>query len=329
MIVMTGGTRGLGRVAAQQIELGGTKIMGARDGAEVPVGWSSRPLDLASLESVRRFVESLPDEPVTHLILNAGVQFPTADKRTAEGIEVTFATNHLAHHLLLRLLMPRLSPGARVVITSSGTHDPRERTGVPAPRHAIAELLAHPECDPTRDPPRVGGMRAYSSSKLCNLMTARYLAASEAACAGGWSVFAYDPGLTPGTGLVRGQPWLVRNLVWPLLPILAPFFAGMNDVKAAGRGLAELTTSARAPAGQVYAALRRGRLTWPTPSEMAMDDAAAAALWRDSAVLTCRSLAAVTLKAMGHSAPGTTPAAQDELACRELVTEDQARPDLT
>lgn len=286
MLVMTGGTRGLGRVAAGRMPIAGARIMAARDVGAAPQGWDGRAVDLASLASVRAFVAALPDEPVSHLILNAGGQLPTAGRRTVDGFETTFATNHLAHYLLLRLLMPRLAPGARVVITSSGTHDPAEKTGVPAPRHADAARLAHPDRDPDGDGDGViGGMRAYSASKLCNLLTARRLAASEEARSGRWSVFAYDPGLTPGTGLVRGQPWIVRALVWPLLPLAVPFSKGMNTLANAGRGLAELATAAQAPEGRVYAALRKGRLTWPDPSEIARDDDTARRLWEDSAAL--------------------------------------------
>ncbi len=284
LTVMTGGTRGLGRVAAEKMMTPGSRVMGVRVAHDVPTGWLSAPLDLASLESVRAFVAELPDGPVTHLILNAGGQNATAKSRTVDGFETTFATNHLAHYLLLRLLMPRLADGARVVLTSSGTHDPREKTGVPPPRHADARRLAHPDRYPDADRiPAIGGMRAYSSSKLCNLMTARYLAQSDAARAGGWSVFAYDPGLTPGTGLVRNQPWIVRSLVWPLLPLFVASSKGMNTLAAAGWGLAELSTTA--PAGGIYAALRKGKLTWPEPSDIARDDGAVEALWRDSATL--------------------------------------------
>lgn len=284
LVVMTGGTRGLGRVAAEQMTGLGTPIMGARRPEDVPAGWHYQPLDLASLASVRAFAAALPEGPISHLILNAGGQRPDTKARSADGFELTFATNHLAHYLLLRLLMPRLSDGARIVITSSGTHDPEEKTGVPPPRHARAEWLAYPERDPQADRLQAtAGMRAYSASKLCNLMTARHLAGSDAARVRGWRVFAYDPGLTPGTGLVRSQPWFVRTLIWPLLPLMLPFSKGMNSLAGAGRGLAELATSAVAPEGRVYASLRKGRLTWPDPSVIARDDNAGQALWDDSA----------------------------------------------
>ena len=286
LIVMTGGTRGLGRVAAQCLKAEGLKIMGARDMVAVPDGWHGSYLDLSSLKSVRAFVASLPDGPISHLILNAGGQSPTAAGRTEDGFETTFASNHLAHYLMLRLLMPRLAERARIVITSSGTHDPREKTGVPPPRHADAYRLAYPEReDRPEKSDLMAGMRAYSSSKLCNVMTARFLAQSAEAISRDWQVFAYDPGATPGTGLVRHHSWAIRNLIWPILPVVIPFSPGFNTMRNAGRGLAHLADDATAPLGKLYAALRRGRLTWPDPSDLARNDEACAKLWADSADL--------------------------------------------
>jgi NAD(P)-dependent dehydrogenase (short-subunit alcohol dehydrogenase family) len=286
LAIMTGGTRGLGRVAAERIAPQSTRIMGARNAADVPAGWQGSTLDLDSLASVRAFVARLPDRPISHLVLNAGQQRADAAARSVDGFEATFATNHLAHYLLLRLLMPRLTDGARIVITSSGTHDPREKTGVPAPRHARAKWLAYPERDSQPDRrPTVAGMRAYSSSKLCNLLTARYLAQCDEARSRHWQVFAYDPGLTPGTGLIRNQPWVVRKLVWPLLPLVVPLIDSMNTLADAGRGLAELATTVTAKDGRVYAALRKGHLTWPDPSDIACDDAVMRLLWHDSEAL--------------------------------------------
>ncbi len=287
LTVMTGATSGLGRVAACQLLVGrdarlivGARGPGAPDGAEV------RPLDLASLSSVRAFAAGLCGEKIDALVLNAGGQRPTIAGRTVDGFEPTFATNHLAHYLLLRLLMPQLSPGARIVITTSSTHDPAEKTGVPPPRHADTERLARPETDADVDRlPMTAGMRAYSASKLCNLLTARALAASPEAHAAGWAVIAFDPGLTPGTGLVRHQHWAVRALVWPLLPLAVRFSKMMNSLPDAGRGLFDLATTAVPPPGRVYAALRRGRITWPDPSELARDDAVMRRLWDDSAAL--------------------------------------------
>jgi NAD(P)-dependent dehydrogenase (short-subunit alcohol dehydrogenase family) len=113
-IVMTGATSGIGKVAAEQIrEMPGVHlVVGARvappDGREVVL-----PLDLARLESVRAFVRQLEaalgDRQINGLVLNAGTQFGNIDQRTEDGFEATFAVNHLAHYMLLRLLTPRLA----------------------------------------------------------------------------------------------------------------------------------------------------------------------------------------------------------------------------
>ncbi|MDN5860166.1 MAG: SDR family NAD(P)-dependent oxidoreductase, partial [Pseudonocardia sp.] len=216
-IVMTGGTSGLGAVAAHTLAESGANrlLLGARGG--VPDSLATRTdvevlaLDLASLDSVRRFAErvSARIERIDALVLNAGVTRADVDRRTLDGFETTFAINHLGHHLMLRLLLDRLADGARVVLTTSGAHDPAERTRFAPPRHADARLLAHPELDPNldRDALTAGG-RAYAASKLCSILTARALTAQPQARARGLTVIAYCPGETPGTGVARQLPQL-------------------------------------------------------------------------------------------------------------------------
>ncbi len=289
-ILMTGGSRGIGAEALRHLgRLPGARLwLGVRWPA--PAGVTALPLDLASLASVAGFADAviagLAGQRIDALVLNAGGQRPSVAERSADGHELTFAANHLGHFLLLHRLAPHLADGARVVITSSGTHDPDERTGVPPPRHADARWLADPAQDPGLDGnPITAGMRAYAASKLCNLMTARVLAGDAAMAARGISVVAYDPGLTPGTGLVRQQMWPVRVLLWPLLPLLLPFGKTMNSLADAGRHLALLASDLRPPPGRVYASLRKGRITWPEPSALARDDMACRRLWQDSLAL--------------------------------------------
>lgn len=282
-MVMTGATSGIGLVAAKRlIGQGQQLIAGVRGAREVP-GAVLLPLDLASLTSVRAFAAQV-DGPIEALVLNAGMQVHTASDRSADGYELTFATNHLAHYLLARLLLPKMAPGARIILTSSGTHDPAEKTGIPAPLHADAHKLAHPESDPELSKSGMAaGLRAYSSSKLCNLMTARVLAAQAAVKANSISVHAYDPGFIPATGLARGAPWIVRRLIMPLLSAV-PLAKGMNTLEAGGSALAGLADGSIDGPG-VYMSLRGGKPTWPQPSVLARDDALGQQLWADSAAL--------------------------------------------
>jgi NAD(P)-dependent dehydrogenase (short-subunit alcohol dehydrogenase family) len=191
-VVMTGGTAGLGAVAAQQIfRTQNTRLLlGARGRA--PNQIETLHLDLTSLANVRAFAADVAAELrntlIDVLVLNAGVQFTNVNQRTKDGFETTFAVNHLSHYLLLRLLLPRLAECAVVVITTSDTHDPA--LNPLGPKQIDPERLAHPPVDGPRG--FLAGVRAYSSSKLCNLLSARALAASADAKARDVRVVAYN-----------------------------------------------------------------------------------------------------------------------------------------
>src|SRR5215469_1381170 len=146
IVVMTGGTAGLGEVAAQQIsKTPRTRLIVGARGRPALADSTVLPLDLARLTDVRAFAHAVFDQlngaGIDALVLNAGAQFPNLKQRTADGFETTFAVNHLAHYLLMRLLVPKLAEHARVVITTSDTHDPKINRFAP-PLHADAERLA-------------------------------------------------------------------------------------------------------------------------------------------------------------------------------------------
>jgi NAD(P)-dependent dehydrogenase (short-subunit alcohol dehydrogenase family) len=287
VVVMTGGSSGLGAIAAQRLVAAGVDLLSAAR-AQGPQGARTLTLDLTKLDDVRAFAtqvqQTLGATPIDALVLSAGGY---VHGRTAEGYDATFVVNYLAHYLLLRLLWPRISDGGIVLLTTSGTHDPVEHTIIPPPRHANALWLAKPELDPQRDKAsRAAAGRAYSSSKLCVVLTARGLAARSDTQARRIRAIAYDPGPTPGTGLMRGENALLRFVWGALAAPLRWLMRGTNTVEDAGGAPAELALGqARAPEGRVYAALRRGKLSWPEPSELARRDDLMTALWNDSASL--------------------------------------------
>ena len=282
-IVMTGATSGIGLVAATRLIGGGHRLIaGVRSSQALP-GAELLPLDLADLASVRSFAERC-QAPIDGLVLNAGMQVHTAARRSADGFELTFATNHLAHYLLARQLLPKLTAGGRIILTSSGTHDPAEKTGIPAPLHGDARRLADPDTDPDLSKSAMAaGLRAYSSSKLCNLMTARSLASNAEVTAKAITVHAYDPGFIPTTGLARNAPWIVRSVIMPVIGLL-PLGKGTNTLDTGGNALAGLADGS-IDATEVYMSLRGGQPTWPQPSVLARDDALCQQLWNDSATM--------------------------------------------
>ncbi|MEO8779421.1 MAG: SDR family NAD(P)-dependent oxidoreductase [Rhodanobacter sp.] len=293
-IVMTGATSGIGLVAASTLLDTGVELMiGARSPASVPAGLARRAtiasLDLERLHSVRSFAaaveEWLGDAVIDQLVLNAGMQVGDVRQRTEDGLETTFAVNHLAHYLLLRLLMPRLAAGAIVLITTSNLHDPKTNAIAP-PEHADAEKLARGQVGLSpKSQDSMTVMRAYATSKLCNLLTARALATSTFAQERGLRVIAFNPGFTPGTGLTRHHSFAFRFFFALLVPVLS-VFQRMNTLAGGGSLLADLALGRIAPpAGRFYASQVKRRLTWPDPSELASDDDVMARLWRDSAAL--------------------------------------------
>lgn len=286
-IVMTGATGGIGMEAARALVARGAEVVaGVRStSAAAPVEVRTVPLDLSDLDGVRAFAAEVGREPIDALIGNAGVQL-TSLKRSRQGYELTFAINHLAHYLLVRSLLPSMASNGRVILTSSGTHDPAMKTGIPGPRHAEADLLAHPERDPRVDAkPGVAGRRAYSSSKLCNLMTVRELARRTAADRPDLTLLAFDPGFVPGTGLARDYGAVLDTVFRRMLPLVVRG-EGVSRAPVSGRALADLATEPRYAGGRAayWSMRRRIPVEW-RPSALARDDAACAKLWDDSARL--------------------------------------------
>ncbi|WP_019068805.1 hypothetical protein [Streptomyces hokutonensis] len=214
------------------------------------------------------------------LVLNAGTQSRNLDGRTADGFETTFGVNHLAHYLLA----PQLADKARLILTTSDTHDPAITPL--APKSLDPQALAHP--------PKAGlgaGMRAYAASKLCNLRTARSLADIPELDTRGITVLGYNPGFTGGTNLGDASPGARRVMsavVFPVFSVIGRFKPAyaMGRPERAGQVLAELATKTiTPPAGRTYVSLVKGEVTYPDPSELALNNSVRDGLWEQSATM--------------------------------------------
>jgi NAD(P)-dependent dehydrogenase (short-subunit alcohol dehydrogenase family) len=125
-VIVTGGNSGVGRAAAAALAGAGARVVlavrsverGERAAAAMRGTTEVRPLDLASLASVRRFAEDWDGE-IHLLINNAGVMVPPLT-RTVDGFELQFGTNHLGHFALTNLLLGHVS--GRIVSLSSVAH---------------------------------------------------------------------------------------------------------------------------------------------------------------------------------------------------------------
>ena len=257
--LITGATSGLGLETARGVAARDPRrhvLAGARDPAAASALRAAVPpdrltvleLDLASLASVRRFAAEArrrlgPGGRLAGIACNAGLQAVGPLRRSVDGHELTFATNHLGHVLLVHELLDLLAPGAAVVGTASGTHDPADRLarrfGFRGAVFPSAEAVARGELDGAASE-KQRGMDRYATSKLCGILFAYAMAARVPAATARF--LAFDPGLMPGTGLARDRP-LPERLGWTyLMPVLGRFVPGVSSAARSGAALARLLT---------------------------------------------------------------------------------------
>jgi hypothetical protein len=172
--IVTGGNSGLGYYCARAIAAASPDwhvIIASRDHSKSSEAASSiiaeagnsavtaMEVDLASRDSIRRFAtdftaRALP--PLRAIVCNAGIQIVSGITYNGDGYETTFAVNHLGHFLLVNLLLQHLNNRARIVVVSSGTHNPGQFTGMPKPDYRDAMSVAKPDAGPA-----YLGRRAY------------------------------------------------------------------------------------------------------------------------------------------------------------------------
>lgn len=131
--LVTGATDGIGKVTALDLAASGATVIGVgrnpdkiqavmNEAGNLPLEFLTA--DLSSLEQIRALAEIFKTkfDRLDVLVNNAGALF-TNYRETVDGIEMTFALNHLSYFLLTNLLLDKLSPNARVVNVSSNAHE--------------------------------------------------------------------------------------------------------------------------------------------------------------------------------------------------------------
>jgi NAD(P)-dependent dehydrogenase (short-subunit alcohol dehydrogenase family) len=219
---VTGATSGIGRAAAQVLgSLKAELILVGRNeqaGADVVRRLRARSpgtsvefmrADLSVQSDVRNLAARIAGdyERIDVLINNAGARFD-AYRETRDGIELTFATNHLGHFLLTNLLVERLlqAPAARVITVASASH-----SGASAQGEWFLKKASYDR------------RLSYAKSKLANILFAYELAerfrhtrvTSNAVDPGSAATnFARNNGLVPWVRRLAAQA-LNRNLASP------------------------------------------------------------------------------------------------------------------
>ena len=203
--------------------------------------------DLADLHSVQRACRDvfgkLAGSDITALALNAGMQSARKDPVSADGFELHFAVNHLAHVLIADQLAPHIARGGRIVVTTSGLHDPWAFCVVPISRAAWQDPTELADAKLSQQRMRGDANRGearYCASKLCNVMHARALAEQYPDLA----VASFTPGVLPGTDIARDRD-ILQHIAWRwLLPVLAPVLPGVRSLARSSGDLEWLITEA-------------------------------------------------------------------------------------
>jgi protochlorophyllide reductase len=241
-VVITGASSGVGLYSALALaKRGWHVVMACRDldkacraaqQVGIPQGsYTLMQIDLASLASVRRFVEQFRNwgRSLDALVCNAAIYMPLLKQplRSPEGYELTMATNHLGHFLLCHLMLEDLKrstyPDRRLVILGTVTHNPKELGGKIPPQPHLGDLrgFAQGFKDPISmaDGGKFDPVKAYKDSKVCNILTMRELHRRFHESTGITFLSLY-PGCVATTALFRHHyplfqklfPWFQKNI---------------------------------------------------------------------------------------------------------------------
>ncbi|MBV9571301.1 MAG: SDR family oxidoreductase [Alphaproteobacteria bacterium] len=272
VVVITGATSGIGEVAADRLaQKGGRIVFVARDrerGAEMRkhlraiAGHTDHTVhhaDLTQLSEMKSVAQEIAaSEPQIDVLINNAGAIYARRQVTEDGLERTFALNHLSYFVLTNILLDRLraTPGARIVSTSSNAHN----------RETV-------DFDDLQSARRYAGFRVYGRTKLMNILFTRELAKRLA----GTGVTANC--LHPGFVATRFGDESGRLMSWGVR--VAKHIALTPE-----QGAETIIHLASSPAveGQTGGYYYRNRLT--APSRQAQDDVAAKRLWDVSAKLS-------------------------------------------
>lgn len=271
-VLVTGATNGIGFEASIELARRGARVvMVGRDarrtetaraavldrgGAQV----EALLCDFSSQAAIRALAESFrARHDRLHVLVNNAGGVNKARRLTADGIEATFAVNHLGYFLLTNLLLDLLvqSAPARVVTVSSIGH-----------RQGTLDF------DDLGYEKGYGIMRAYTRSKLANVLFANELARRLAGT--GVTSNSLHPGAV-ATGIWAGAPWWAKPIVQILF---RPFFI------SAQRGAATIVQLACDPALEGVSGRYFEEGVEMEPAPLARDEALARRLWDASAALT-------------------------------------------
>lgn len=249
--IITGPTSGIGRAAALELAKHGTVILVGRDFRKLEEMQHileqkgqhgvSVVCDLSDIMSVQRAALEIITLhlPIVGLLNNAGIS-PMSPAKSAQGWDLTFATNYLGPFAFTELLIPHLPDGANVVFIASAVEDPERKPakviGMRGGRYISAEASARGEWK--QGGSKLPGADAYATSKQCVLAASMaFVRENPRLCFN-----AVEPGITPGTGLSRDANIVLRFLFGQVLTLFPPFNKYRSTPERAAQVITKILT---------------------------------------------------------------------------------------
>jgi NAD(P)-dependent dehydrogenase (short-subunit alcohol dehydrogenase family) len=267
-IVITGATSGIGQVAAERLAGQGARLLlVARDPRRAAATLarlnSIAPAtvhgvyeaDLSRISEMKRVgAEIAKAEPRIDVLINNAGAFFGSRRLTEDGLERTFALNHMAYFVLTCALVDRLKAAApsRIVSTASDAHR--------GARLDFADLQGEKGYD---------GYKTYGRSKLCNILFTRELARRLAGI--GVTANCLHPGFVATRFGNQAGGWISFAIRAAKLFAISPEKGAETIVH-----LAASPDAATISGGYFY------KCRPAAPTAEAQDDAAAARLWAES-----------------------------------------------
>lgn len=283
-VLITGANSGIGFEAAAQFAEAGfrtvilacrtlVKAETARTELVLRVGkdvFDVIAIDVAESASAQAAAETLSsqDRQIDVLILNAGMS--SGDKPTfnSDGVEMTFASTLLGHHVLTISLLNnnKLAADARIIIAGSeGARGDLPSMNVldfdtMASTHFDDELEAmHDAVWKIQGPYKYQNMNTYVTSKV---YVTWWVAALAAKLPKGMTVNAVSPGSAPDTNFVRHQNWLMKYLMPPMMKLMPKSMGMAGSIEDAARRYLDASNFSSDISGHFFAS-PPGKMTGP------------------------------------------------------------------
>jgi len=231
--IITGPTSGIGRATALELVKYGTVILVGRNPKKLDELQNiieqkgqqavSVVCDISDMTSVKYAAKQIIELglPIVGLLNNAGIM-PSKATKSAQGWDMTFATNHLGAFELTELLASHLPDGANVVFIASAIEDPERKPakvlGMRGGRFISVEASVRGEWKEGGS--KMAGTDAYATSKQCILASTMAFARENTRL----HFNAVEPGITRGTSLGgESMNAIVHFIFGQIMAVIPPF----------------------------------------------------------------------------------------------------------